>query len=155
MQDHILVIGLGSPIMSDDAIGLHVVEAIERMGLPGVCTQQEAVGGLDIIPIVMDNRNVIIVDAIQTYKRPPGTVTVMDPDDFQHTIAPASAHEMNLPTAMHLGRQLEPSRMPEKVRFVAIEVQDLLTISEEMTPAVEAAVSTAVETVLKLIEEMS
>lgn len=154
MQDRILIIGLGSPIMSDDAIGLHVVDAIEEMSLPGVCTQQEAIGGLDIIPIVMDNRNVIIVDAIQTFKSPPGTVMVMDPDDFQHTVAPASAHEMNLPSAMHLGRQLEPARMPEKVRFVAIEVQDIHTISEEMTPLVEAAISPAVQTVLRIIEEM-
>lgn len=140
--------------MSDDAIGLHVVNAIEELDLPGVCTQQEAIGGLDIIPIVMDNRNVIIVDAIQTFQSPPGTITVMDPEDFQHTIGPASAHEMNLPTAMHLGRQLEPLRMPEKIRFVAIEVQDLLTISEEMTPALNAAIKPAVETVLKLIGEM-
>ena len=154
MQDRVLIIGLGSPIMSDDAIGLHVVEAIEKLNLPGVCTQQEAVGGLDIIPMVMDNRNVIIVDAIQTFQIPPGTVTIMDPDDFQNTVAPSSAHEMNLPTAMHLGRQLEPTRMPEKVRFVAIEVQDLRTVSEDMTPAVEAAIPSAVEAVLKIIEEM-
>jgi len=155
MEDHILVIGLGSPIMSDDAIGLHVVDRLESMGLPNVITQQEAIGGLDIIPMVMDHRRVIIVDAIQTFQQPPGTITVMDPDAFQHTIAPASAHEMNLPTAMHMGRQLEPERMPEKVRFVAIEVKDLHTVSEEMTPDVEKALPEAVATVLQLIEEMS
>ncbi|MFA7342158.1 MAG: hydrogenase maturation protease [Candidatus Methanomethylophilaceae archaeon] len=155
MDDRILVIGLGSPIMSDDAVGLKVVEELEAMHLPGVITQQEAIGGLDIIPMVMDHRKVIIVDAIQTFRCHPGTITVMDPDDFQHTIAPASAHEMNLPTAMHLGRQLEPDRMPEKVRFVAIEVEDLITVSEDMTPAVQSAVPEALEMVLRLIDELS
>ena len=155
MDDRVLVIGLGSPIMSDDAVGLHVVEKLEALGIPNVITQQEAIGGLDIIPMVMDHRKVIIVDAIQTFRRPPGTITVMDPDDFRHTVAPASAHEMNLPTAMHLGRQLEPERMPEQVRFVAIEVEDLITVSEEMTPAVESAIPEALATVLRLVEELS
>lgn len=155
MDERILVIGLGSPIMSDDAVGLKVVEELEAMHLPDVITQQEAIGGLDIIPMVMDHKKVIIVDAIQTFRCLPGTITVMDPDDFQHTIAPASAHEMNLPTAMHLGRQLEPERMPEKVRFVAIEVEDLITVSEDMTPAVQSAVPEALETVLRLIDELS
>ncbi|MDD3398276.1 MAG: hydrogenase maturation protease [Candidatus Methanomethylophilaceae archaeon] len=155
MEDRILVIGLGSPIMSDDAIGLKVVEELEAMRLPNVITQQEAIGGLDIIPMVMDHRKVIIVDAIQTFRCLPGTITVMDPDDFQHTISPSSAHEMNLPTAMHLGRQLEPERMPEQVRFVAIEVEDLLTVSEEMTSAVRSAAPEALATVLRLIDEMA
>lgn len=154
MEDHILVIGLGSPIMSDDAVGLRVVQAIEDMGISGVSTQQEAIGGLDIIPLVMDHRRVIIVDAIQTFQRPPGTVMVMDPDDFRHTVAPASAHEMNLPTAMLLGRQLEPERMPESVRYVTIEVKDLVTVSEQMTPEVEAALPAAVRTVLDLIDAL-
>ena len=48
-NDVILVVGLGSPIMSDDAIGLIVAQAIEDMHLDRVETRQEAVGGLDII----------------------------------------------------------------------------------------------------------
>ena len=47
-SDTVLVIGLGSPIMTDDAIGLEVVQEIEDMHLEGVETRQEAVGGLDI-----------------------------------------------------------------------------------------------------------
>ena len=39
-SDTVLVIGLGSPIMTDDAIGLEVVQEIEDMHREGVETRQ-------------------------------------------------------------------------------------------------------------------
>ncbi len=155
MEERVLVIGLGSPIMTDDSVGLRVVERLTAMNLPNVLTIDEAVGGLDIIPLVLDHRKVIIVDAIQTRKDPPGSICVMDPDDFENTIFPGSAHEMNLPSAMALGRAMEPGRMPDVVRYVAIEAKDMATVSEDLTPEVQAAVEQAVATVLALIEELS
>lgn len=152
-SDTILIIGLGSPIMSDDAIGLKVAQAIEDMCLDGVETRQEAIGGLDIIPVLWGYKNAVIVDAIQTKAYEPGTVMIFNPEDFEPTITDASAHDINLATAMHMGRQLEPESMPDSVRFVAIEVEDLQTVSESMTPAVEAALPNAIDAVMHLISE--
>ncbi len=152
LKDIILVIGLGSPIVSDDRVGLEVARRIEEMRLDGVETRQEAIGGLDIIPMIMGYRRVIIVDSIKSEARPPGTVMVFDPEDFAPTVTDSSAHDVNLATAMHLGRRLEPDSMPDQVRFVAVEVEELLTVSEEMTPAVEAAVPDAVAKVLELLD---
>ena len=61
---------------------------------------------------------------------------------------------MNLPTAMKIGRQMDPDIMPKEVRFVAIEVQDIRTMSETMTPAVEEAVDSGRSAVLHLIDEL-
>ncbi|MDR0791368.1 MAG: hydrogenase maturation protease [Methanomassiliicoccaceae archaeon] len=154
LSDTILIIGLGSPIMTDDAIGLKVVDAIEEMNLPNIETRQEAIGGLDIIPVIMGYRNVVIVDAIQTKAYDPGTVIIFDPEDFEPTVGNASAHGINLATAMHIGRQLEPGNMPESVKFVAIEVSDIMTVSETMTDAVEAALPDAVGAVLDIIDRI-
>jgi len=155
LSDTILVVGLGSPIMTDDAIGLKVVDVLESMRLVNVETRQEAIGGLDIIPVIMGYRNVIIVDAIKTEMYEPGTVIIFNPEDFEPTVANASAHEINLATAMHMGRQLEPESMPVSVKFVAIEVSDLITVSETMTEAVSDALPDAVDAVLDLIAQMS
>ena len=152
--DTVLIVGLGSPIMSDDAIGLEVVNEIERMGLPGVETRQEAIGGLDIIPVLWGYRNVIIVDAIQTRQYEPGTVMFFDPEDFDDTIGDASAHDINLATAMRIGRQVEPEMMPDKVRFVAVEAEDIATVNEGMTPKLIEAKPRAVEAVLHLLKEI-
>lgn len=153
LSDTILVIGLGSPIMSDDAIGLVVSEKIENMQLDNVETRQEAIGGLDIIPELWGYRNVIIIDAIQTQQHEPGTVMIFNPEDFDPTITNASAHDFNLATAMQIGRNMEPEQMPESVRFVAIEVEDIQTVHEGMTPKVDASVDCAVDAVMHLISE--
>jgi len=154
LSDSILVIGLGSPIMCDDAIGLRVADAVGSMRLPKVETMQEAIGGLDIIPMIAGHRNVIIVDAIKTNAYEPGTVIIFDPEDFEPTVANASAHEINLATAMHIGRQLDPDGMPASVKFVAIEVSDIMTLSETMTDAVEKALPDAIDAVLKIIKDL-
>ena len=153
LAEKIIVIGLGSPIMSDDAVGLKVAEAVERIGIPDVDTLQEAIGGLEILPMISGYRFAIIVDAILTNEYEPGTVMIFEPESFDCTVANVPAHDMNLATAIKIGRQIDNSVMPEIIRFVAIEVEDLQTMSEEMTPKVEAAVGPATNAILYLISE--
>ena len=153
-SDTVLIIGLGSPIMTDDAIGLEVVQEIEDMHLEGVETRQEAVGGLDIIPLMWGYRNVIIVDAIQTEMYEPGTIMFFDPEDFDETIGDASAHDINLATAMRIGREMEPEMMPDKVCFIAIEAEDIGTVNEGMTPRLVEAKPSAVRAVLHQLERV-
>ena len=152
-SDTILVIGLGSPIMTDDAIGLEVVQEIEDMALDGIETRQEAIGGLDIIPVMWGYKHVIIVDAIQTGSYEPGTIMFFNPEDFNDTIGDASAHDINLATAMRIGREMEPEMMPDKVCFIAVEAEDIGTVNEGMTPRLVEAKPSAVRAVLHQIEE--
>lgn len=147
----IAVIGLGSPIMTDDAVGLEVSLAVEALRLPGVDTRQEAIGGLDILPMIYGYGCAIIVDAVQTFEHGPGSVMIFDPEDFESTVADASAHDVNLATAIKIGRQMDPDIMPDVIRFVAVEVEDIQTMGETMTPEVGAAVGSAVDAVLHLI----
>ena len=153
-ESDVVVVGLGSPIMCDDAVGLRVSEAIEAMSLDGVDCCQEAVGGLDILPVIHGYRYAVIVDAIQTGEYGPGTVLLYNERDFDEAVTHAATHDVNLPTAMKIGRQMDPAIMPDEVRFVAIEVQDIRTMTETMTPEVEAAVDSAKRAVLHLISEM-
>ena len=149
-----VVVGLGSPIMCDDAVGLRISEAIEAMGLPGVDCRQEAVGGLDILPVIHGYKYAVIVDAIQTSQYGPGTVMLFKESDFEEVVAGASCHDVNLPTAIKIGRQMDPEIMPEEIRFVAIEVQDIHTMTETMTPEVEDAVESGKAAVLHILEEL-
>lgn len=150
----IAVIGLGSPIMCDDAVGLRVSDSIQAMDMSDVDCFQEAVGGLDILPIVHGYSHAIVVDAIQTGEYGPGTVMIFSERDFDDAIAHAATHDVNLPTAIKIGRQMDPGLMPETIMFVAIEVQDIKTVTETMTPEVEAAVGSAKAAVLHLIDSV-
>ena len=149
----IVVVGLGSPIMCDDAIGLRISEAIESMNLPDVDCYQEAVGGLDILPVIHGYKHALIVDAIQTGQYEPGTILLFKEEDFKSTITDSSTHDVNLPTAIKIGRKMDPTIMPESIRFVAVEVEDIMTVTETMTPRLEAALPSAVDAALHVISE--
>lgn len=154
LKDRFIVIGLGSPIMCDDAVGLRVAQAVEDMNLANVDTLQEAVGGIEILPMVHGYRYAIIVDAVQTFSQKPGTIMLFNPEDFEHTVGNTFAHDVNIATAIKIGRQMDPEIMPEIVRFVAVEVEDIQTMSETMTPDVEASVEHARDAVLYLMEHI-
>ncbi len=149
----IAVVGLGSPIMCDDAVGLRVSQAIEDMHLADVDCHQEAVGGLDILPVIHGYRMAIIVDAIMTGEYGPGTVLIFSEEDFDSKINEAASHDVNLPTAVRIGRQMDPGLMPQVIKYIAIEVQDIKTMTETMTPEVEEAVPSACRAVLHLMDE--
>jgi len=154
-MDRTVVIGLGSPIMTDDAIGLVVSEKVSSLKLEYVDCLQEAVGGLEILPMVRGYRYAIIVDAIQTFDYEPGTIMMFNLEDFESTVADVPAHDVNLATAIRLGRELEPDMMPDLVRFVAIEVEDIQTLGESMTPKVHDAIVPATNAVLHILSELT
>ena len=105
LNGRIAVIGLGSPIMCDDAVGLRVSEAIDALGMDDVDCFQEAIGGLDILPVIHGYSHAIVVDAIQTGEYGPGTVLLFRESDFDEVIADAATHDVNLPTAIKIGRK--------------------------------------------------
>ncbi|MEM0448598.1 MAG: hydrogenase maturation protease [Methanomassiliicoccales archaeon] len=148
-----LVLGIGSPFISDDQIGLRVAEAIKEMGLPDTDVEEASVSGLDLIEMLLDYKRVIIVDAITSGEFAPGTVRVLERDSFAYAVHGSNPHETNIVTAFELGKLLEPQRFPADIKFVAIEAQNTYDISEEMTSPVKAALPMAVKTVLELLNE--
>jgi hydrogenase maturation protease len=110
-------------------------------------SREEACGGLRLMECLIGHERAILIDAIRS-GRPPGSVMTLDPRemDTQHS---ASTHDVNLPTALALGRR-SGARLPsdDQLRVIAIEVEDVETFGEQMTPAVEAAVDRAAGQVL-------
>jgi hydrogenase maturation protease len=48
-----------------------------------------------------------------------------------------------------MGRKIVPERMPKEVVYVAVEAEDLVNVSESLSPKVEAALPEIVERVKK------
>jgi hydrogenase maturation protease len=153
MKKRNLVIGIGSTLISDDGIGVRVIEEIERMGLQDTDVEEASVSGLDLIEMMLDHKRVVVVDAITTGVNPPGTITVLRPIDISSTVHGTNPHDTNVATALELGRTLESERFPKDILFVAIEAENTVDISEEMTPEVKRALPKAVKKVLELLEK--
>jgi len=152
MKAPVLVLGIGSPVVSDDALGFRVVDELRKMKVPGIDIDEASVSGLDLIEMMLDYQLVIVVDAILTGSFPPGKVMVLGQESLEATVHGVNPHDVNIGTTIALGKQLEPERFPKEVVFVAVEVNDVWTVSDHMTPEVEASLSEAVQTVVDLAE---
>lgn len=148
-----LVLGIGSPLICDDGVGFKVVDEIAAMNIPDLDVDQQSVSGLDLIEIMMDYKKVVVVDAIVTEKYPAGTVMLLQPDDFKNALHGTNPHEVNIHMAIELGKRLSPERMPTDIQFVAVEVNDVWTVTDIMTEDVEKAVPAVVQAVLKVLND--
>ncbi len=151
-QLKILVLGLGNPILTDDAVGIIVAEEVRRrLDREDVVVDQASVGGLGLLELVLGYDRVIIVDAIQTEAGQPGQIHRLTPDQFRGNLRAASTHDVTLATALELGRRLHKD-VPKEIVILAVEAADTETFGEELTPAVAAAVPEVVELTLRELD---
>lgn len=134
-----LVLGVGNPILSDDGVGIHVARALKVRDLPGVEVEELPASGLELLDMVLDFDKVVIVDAIQTSEGIPGQIHTLEEADFERAVHGSSPHGINIATALAMGRKIIPDRMPKEVVYVAVEAEDLVNVSESLSPKVEAA----------------
>jgi hydrogenase maturation protease len=148
-----LVIGLGNPLVTDDSVGLRVVEQLKPLlaERSDVEVAEDYWGGLRLMERMIGFDRAIVVDAIQT-GAPPGTIHLLTADGIP-TQRSASAHDVNLSTALEFGRHAGV-KLPAngQIRLVGIEAEDVLSFGEQCTPSVRAAVPRAVEAVLTALD---
>ncbi len=147
-----LVVGLGNPILSDDAVGLHVAAALRPIlaAWADVDVAEDEWGGLRLMERLAGYDRAVIVDAMRT-GAPPGTVRRLTPDDLP-TCHSSSSHDTSLPVALEVGRRAG-ARLPETgdITLVGIEALDVLTFAEQLTPDVAAAVPRALAEVQAIL----
>ncbi len=146
-----LLVGLGNPILGDDGIGWEVAQAVGEQ-LPDLEVECLALGGLSLMERLVGYDRVVIVDAMQTRGGRPGAVyhlPLADLPDLSagHTTA---VHDTSLQTAIALGRAMGAT-LPEDVTIVGIEAERVYDFSDELTPAVAAAIPEAMQTVLDVL----
>jgi hydrogenase maturation protease len=144
-----LVIGLGNPILGDDSVGLHVARTLQTVlaGRGDVEVVEETNGGLRLMERMVGFERAIVVDAL-TSGMPAGTITELRLND-RPTRRSASAHDVDLPTALAVGRQVGAS-LPadDDILLIGIEADPVETFGERLTPPVAAAVPRAADRIL-------
>lgn len=155
-DSRILVLGLGNPLVTDDSVGLRVAERLGPLlaDRADVEVSQDFWGGLRLMERMVGFDRAIVIDAICT-GAPPGTIHRLTPSSIP-TQRSASSHDVNLPTALALGRTagLQLPR-DEDILLVGVEAADILSFGEHCTPAVEDAIPPAVEEVLGELAKLS
>jgi hydrogenase maturation protease len=135
-----LVLGLGNPILSDDGAGIRVAQEVDnQLNDPQITVAETSEAGLSLLDSIVGYDQVIIIDVIQTKEGRAGQIYRMEPEDFSFAKHFSSPHQVNLVTALELGKMLDLA-MPQKITIFAVEAKDISTFSEKCTPEVEHAI---------------
>ncbi len=153
-----LLLGMGNPILSDDAVGVRLARDIGKRltSSPGLSIVEEcSVGGLNILDVVEGYDRLIVLDSIRTTGGTPGEWHRLTAEALRDTMHLNNVHDANFATALELGRRMG-MRVPtgEEIHIFAVEVQDNETFSEVMTGPLEQAYPVYSMEILKEIEEI-
>lgn len=148
--------GVGNPILGDDAVGLLAVRETRREfnGEP-VSFVEACAGGLDLIDLLCGHEAAVIVDAVVTGRASPGEVLDLDPsflEDSSHLGTTGLLHQVDLATAWQLGRRVGLP-LPAVVRVLGVEAAQTKTFSEELSPRVAIRFPRVVRTVARVVRE--
>ena len=140
----LLLLGLGNDILTDDAVGLHVVHELQRelADHPSIDFRETTEMGLALLDFITGYRAVAIVDSIQTGKEAPGFLHELDATALNQ-LTGRTPHFVGVSETLALGKHLGLP-MPEQVRIFAIEVEDPFTLGTALTPALKAALPSLV-----------
>ena len=156
----ILVLGLGNILLSDEGVGVRVVEALQqRYRIPdGVDVLDGGTSGMDMLDLIAKRDHLIVIDAVSTGD-PPTTVIRLTgeavPAFFQSKISP---HQLGLsdvlaalrllesepagitligiiPAALDLGLELSPTIAAKLDDLVAMVTEELATLGFPLDPA--------------------
>ncbi len=145
----LLVLCLGNALRRDDAVALHVAAALEAAPEPGAVVRRSAASGLYLLDEMDGFDRVVVVDAVRTAARPPGAVLSFALEDLRAPEGP-SPHSIGLPSALARARAAG-APVPSRVHVVAVEVADMETVGEGLSPPVAAAVPGAVAAVRRAV----
>ena len=141
-----LVIGVGNLLRCDDGAGIHVVNRLNEVA-SYIDTLDVALGSVEILEAMNGRDRVFIVDAIQAGGEP-GTIYRVNLSGGEEPSRVTHSHGVDLLTTLRLGESLFPDQMPKEMILLAVEAEDITTLSESCTSKVQASVEKVVEIIL-------
>ncbi len=142
-----IVVCIGNELIADDAVGFEICQLLAcRDARVEYCS----LGGIDILPLLQGESDLIVVDAVQL-GAPPGTIHVIPWESLPATATSISAHGLGLRETIEIGNVLFPGTMPERITLVGIEGRCFNRTIEFMSEEVHRAIGPAVKTIEDLV----
>ncbi len=147
------IIGLGNSMLTDDGVGIYTVREVgSRLAASGIYRSvdivESEVGGFALMELMEGWERIILVDSIRFDGLESGAVIRIEPEDLHTSLRVRSVHEIDLPTAVNLGRRIG-LRMPRDITIFGIQVEDPYTFSECLTPAAQRGMQKAADFIIR------
>jgi len=122
MKNPVVVLGLGNPLMTDEGIGIHLIERLtgHAAQYPGVDFVDAGTAGMAVLHLIEGRRKAIFIDCAFMDEEP-GEIRRFTPEDVRTTkvLAHQSLHEADLLHILNLAKQLDQA--PEQVVIFGIQ----------------------------------
>lgn len=148
-----LILGVGNLLLSDEAVGVRMVEALEReyRFAPGIELLDGGTAGMELLEAMADRDHIILADAVRS-GNPPGTVITLKDEEipalFGRKISP---HQLGLADVLSALQMTGES--PKRLTLIGVEPGSLEP-RIGLTPVVAAAMGEAKDRILRLLAEL-
>ena len=136
-----IVVGLGNPLMSDEGIGVVLVNRLSELSdkYPFVDFVDGGTGGMNLLHLLDDRKNAIIIDCANM-EQEPGQIKKFSPDEVKSVkqLAHQSLHEQDLLKIIEIAKQLD--QCPEEIVIFGIQPKNIeldQTLSLELTQKID------------------
>lgn len=117
-----LILGVGNLLLSDEGVGVHVAQQLQKMPIPPeVEVIDGGTGGFELIEHFRGKKKVIIVDALHADAEPGAVIRLTREDIALEGPPPFSAHQRGLQELLHFCQELEPP--PEVIIYGIVPKQ--------------------------------
>jgi hydrogenase maturation protease len=150
MKKPILVLGIGNILLSDEGVGVHVVQKLREMSLPPeVELMDGGTMGIDLMFSIEGRKKVIVIDVVAT-NDPPGSIyRFTDRELAENSGVLQSVHGINFPYVIKNVTLF--GTPPDHIVFIGIKPADI-NEGLELTPEIAAKVPKIIEIVMKEIQ---
>jgi hydrogenase maturation protease len=149
----ITILGVGNILLSDEGVGVRVVEYLDRRYDFGDSVQvvDGGVLGVRLMGVIGNTDFLIVVDAVSN-RGAPGTLYRLADDQVpRRVLAKQSMHQLDLPEVLALCAAIDKN---PQVVVLGVEPQDITTMNVELTPAIAAKVSELAAMVLAELDAL-
>ena len=145
-----LVLGLGNLVHTDDGVGVHAIQRLQRDARvpPGVVLMDGGTQGLSLLPHISGYERLLVIDAVDVGK-PPGTLLRIEGQALEALPGKPSVHQLgfaDMMVAMKLLGDLPPQLTVFGVQPLSMEW------GAELTPVVEASLDELCSAVIAQLE---
>lgn len=145
-QKKTVVLGVGNLLLSDEGLGVHIVNKLMEMDLPpGVEVIDGGVSGPGLMDVIIGADRLIVIDALKG-GGPPGSIYRLSPEDLTKypEINKISMHEIGILETLHLSGLV--GQVPETT-IIGVEPKSL-EMGMDLSPEIHAKVPRIIELIL-------
>ena len=146
MPGKTLIVGMGNLIYKDEGIGVHVVQEMKKMELPGHIELLDiGTSTMDLIAYLDGVKKLIVIDAMKAEGKP-GTIYKCKPEDLiPKAETPVSLHDIGVLETLTMAK-----KMGMEIETVIIGVEpEVMDWGMELTEELEKRIPSIIEAVLK------